>query len=37
MTGIIIEITRQIMTLYFGVFVTTEIIGIGNTKKPWSF
>lgn len=33
MTSIIIEIIRHIMTLYFGVFLTTDIIGIRNTRN----
>ena len=33
MINYITEIIRHILTLYFGVFVTTAIIGIKNSKK----
>ena len=33
MINYITEIIRHILTLYFGVFVTTAIIGIKNNKK----
>ena len=33
MINFITEIIRHIFTLYFGVFVTTAIIGIRNNKK----
>ena len=33
MINSITEILRHIMTLYFGVFVTTAIIGIKNNRK----
>lgn len=35
MLNFITHTVRYILTLYFGVFVTTSIIGIKNNKKKY--
>lgn len=35
MLNLITNTVRYIFTLYFGVFVTTSIIGIKNNKKKY--